>query len=75
MGLELLSTPVFQRLGMVGLGQGTSVSNPVLATDARKGSTLKAFEKRKQRNPNGALEGALLAPRRIVLRTESREIN
>ena len=60
---------------MVGLGQSTSVSNPVLETDARKGSTLKAFEKRTQHNPNGALERALLASCRIVLRTESREIN
>ena len=56
MGLELLSTPIFQRLGMAGLGQTTRVSNTVLKTGARKGSTLEAFEKGKQHNPNGALE-------------------
>lgn len=56
MGFELLSTPIFQWLGMAGLGQTTRVSNTVLKTDARKGSTLEAFEKTKQHNPNGASE-------------------
>ena len=41
---------------MAGLGQTTRVSNTVLKTDARKGSTLEAFEKTKQHNPNGASE-------------------